>query len=931
VAGGLAARGAGWATVRDRLRSADRVTSPGTPDDYDAAPNLFAALEAGVTALPDDVRDRYRELAVFDGRDAIPVDVAGLLWSLDEPAAEELLVDLAGRSLIQINPSARTFTLHALQFDYLVRISAAEAVAELHQALATRLLDHGGGGAESFGSTPIDLYGLHHLADHMLAGGRPDLLHRLLAASTSSRPGTNVWYAAHDRAGTVEAYLRDVDRARTVAAAHDSLDLEIRYLLIRASIVNIAGSISSRLLEALVREGVWAVPRALAYARSIAGDYDREEALRALLPHLPEADRPAVATEILAAAAASGIDIVAAHAVVELAPYLPEEQRDGFLRERLAEARGKDELERASELRHLAYALPADRRAEVLAEALAAARDTDDYFADLAATERAAIYVELAKSAAPDARGDLLGRAFEAIDRDDVGFVDLHVALDCLCLMPAGSRDRERRLRWTLKRVRRLRSVSEQCDLLVALGTLPGDRRLMEEALATAARQGSELRYVVGKLPEDLRSTAADLCRRLVDPADRSGALLALAGGAPAVDRESLLADALEAARRITDRAARAEALVGVAGLTGPDRARPLVVEALAATRKVDDATAVAPVLAALGARLPRHVGGIAIRAAVATARTARFGSNRVEVARHLTGPVRDELAEAALELCETGDVRYPPELIALARVLPVRCLSRLRSYLSELEQKDPTWPTVGGEVWAVLAGRLPADALPGAMDRFHILFNGLKAERAIRAMEPRMSQSQVMQLIAESGGDWATFVAALLIDRLPPRDRAKVERQARKFAGRVDEPDLRAQLLRLIASATAGPGRATAIARALGAAREIPPNRDLAAHLAEVAALLTGEARRDVMAEAARAAIAGDAAGRRTLAETASAMAPVGWATFWRPLLTDAAGRGRFALADVLQAAVPEIAIGGDDLVGDVLISVFQVVEWFP
>ena len=73
---------------------------------------------------------------------------------------------------------------------------------------------------------------------------------------------------------------------------------------------------------------------ALAAARAIADKGARAQALVALAPHLPEADRPAVAAEALATAGALGYDHdcltheskeIRAEVLTALAPHLPED------------------------------------------------------------------------------------------------------------------------------------------------------------------------------------------------------------------------------------------------------------------------------------------------------------------------------------------------------------------------------------------------------------------------------------------------------------------------------------------------------------------------------------------------------------------------------------------------------------------------------
>lgn len=965
AAGGLAGKGTSWATVRDRLRDADRAVLPIALADY-PAPNLLAAFDIGVAALPDAERDRYRDLAVFAGLGPIPVGVCRLLWAragLDEPAVEDLLVDLAGRSLLRIDPMAHTFALHDLHFDYLTTTNGMKVQAELHAAVATALLEHWGGlshglpgtTAASFGSDPADGYGLRHLADHLLLTGRPEVLHRVLAASTRSRPSANTWFAAHERAGTVAAYLTDLDKAQAAAVAAGTpvpaFDHELRYLLLRASTASVVGSVSPPMLAALVRLEIWDPSRALAYARAIPSTYDRVMALCALVSYLPAVDRPAVATAALTAAAGPGdpATLMVLSAIPrELTPYLTTEQQTGFLQERLAAAGRKDGLDRAEELQHLAAGLPPDRRAAVLSEALAAAREDDPTLAVRGPHVRAQILVDLAEIAPPSDRESLLRRGLDAIDemRDDVKFtLDLHDTLRCLRLMP--EKQRARLVRRTLTRVRRLSDPADRGRWLFEIGALTGDHRVMQEALNSVgrpadARTRGAFVDIIEKLPGELRASATAVGYRIDDPIDRCAALLALAPGAAEVDRPSLVADALDAAHAITDRNVRARGLVSVASFVPDDRARTLVAEALAVTRQIGDAAAMAPVLAALGARLPGHIADIAFRSAIAAARTDPGVSVLTKVARHLPGPERAELAAEALAMCEaSSDAWQVHAMTDLIPILPADLLPRVQDHLLGVEKNatDPSWQSVGGIVWAALAARRPAQALPAAMTKLNYLVDGLTAERAVRSFEAELSPPQAIRLVADADQEWGwlrrVLIATLLVERMPPDRRPRILREARRAVDRIDAPELQAQLLRLVAAATTGTRRLAALAEALARARELPPNRGRVPALSKIAPLLAGEASRTVITEAMRAAIATDDVFGTSLsqvAEAASALAQVGWAGFWRPLLTRAGRRGRRELAAVLTAAVPEIALtGGESAINDVLITVLDVLEWLP
>src|ERR1019366_4772007 len=97
---------------------------------------LFAAIEAGITDLPQDDQRRYAQLAVFAGRGPFPRDAAQALWQSELPDAEvgDLLADLTGRSLLTIAGEG-WYVPHDLQYDVLARRLGAGGLTAAHARL----------------------------------------------------------------------------------------------------------------------------------------------------------------------------------------------------------------------------------------------------------------------------------------------------------------------------------------------------------------------------------------------------------------------------------------------------------------------------------------------------------------------------------------------------------------------------------------------------------------------------------------------------------------------------------------------------------------------------------------------------------------------------------------------------------------------------
>ena len=84
--------------------------------------NLLAAIEAGISDLPEADQQRYTQLAVFSRRGSFPREAAGAVWqpSLEEAEVGDLLAELAGRSLL-ITAADGWYAAHDLQYDVLKR------------------------------------------------------------------------------------------------------------------------------------------------------------------------------------------------------------------------------------------------------------------------------------------------------------------------------------------------------------------------------------------------------------------------------------------------------------------------------------------------------------------------------------------------------------------------------------------------------------------------------------------------------------------------------------------------------------------------------------------------------------------------------------------------------------------------------------------
>ena len=188
-----------WAELAGRLRGAElaalELRFPGYP-----YPSLLAALQLGLDYLDPSDRRRYRELAVFAGRGAVPRPAIEALWSpvgVSAADAGDLLARFGDRALLRRDPVTGRVDLHDLQFD-LARADLGDSLPSAHDQL---LAGYAARCPRGWPSGPDDGYFYQHLAGHLAAADRRDELTGLL---------TDVeWMRSRLRAGGVTGLLTD--------------------------------------------------------------------------------------------------------------------------------------------------------------------------------------------------------------------------------------------------------------------------------------------------------------------------------------------------------------------------------------------------------------------------------------------------------------------------------------------------------------------------------------------------------------------------------------------------------------------------------------------------------------------------------------------------------------------------------------------------
>jgi WD40 repeat protein len=169
-----------WHDILDRLGQADLSKIRA---DFGAAyphPTLLAAIVLGIAELPgDDARQRYRELAVFNGRGAFPRSAAEALWRPAgvRPADAGDLLDLFERRSLIGSAGGGLLILHDLQADVVAHELGPGGLAAAHQRLTEGYRAVAPAG---WPSAADDGYLLANLVHHLGRAGRTGELERML-------------------------------------------------------------------------------------------------------------------------------------------------------------------------------------------------------------------------------------------------------------------------------------------------------------------------------------------------------------------------------------------------------------------------------------------------------------------------------------------------------------------------------------------------------------------------------------------------------------------------------------------------------------------------------------------------------------------------------------------------------------------------------
>jgi len=178
MAGAMVAQGRSFADVAALIEhDLSRVNADLDPE-YPYR-TLLAAIEVGISDLPETAQQRYLQLAVFAGRGPFPREAAAALWRPDLAVAEvsDQLAEFTGRSLLTAAGDG-WYAAHDLQYDVLKRRLGSERLAAAH----ARLLDgYQARYPDRWAAAVADAYLARSLAGHLHEAGRARELQALLA------------------------------------------------------------------------------------------------------------------------------------------------------------------------------------------------------------------------------------------------------------------------------------------------------------------------------------------------------------------------------------------------------------------------------------------------------------------------------------------------------------------------------------------------------------------------------------------------------------------------------------------------------------------------------------------------------------------------------------------------------------------------------
>jgi hypothetical protein len=310
LAAARVSRGTSWSTMRRAL--SEEVAQLETLEMPRRRKREISKLEASfhlsLKALRDD-EEETRQVFIWlgvlpEGVQVTPPMVAAICQLSEAKAAETLEILwndamlLPGPSVWINNRQWPSYRLYGLQRDIARRLLTSPPPNGLGLDLVTvhnivleryRQLTRGG----RWHTLPNDGYIHMYLTWHLQQAGQIEQIHDLLAEETET--GQNGWYLAREQLGQTNGFLADVNLAmQGISNPTNNLSssiiisLQIRYLLMMASLNSVARKLPLPLLQALVSQQTWTPDQGLAYARQMLNLEQQIKSMVELSVFLPE-------------------------------------------------------------------------------------------------------------------------------------------------------------------------------------------------------------------------------------------------------------------------------------------------------------------------------------------------------------------------------------------------------------------------------------------------------------------------------------------------------------------------------------------------------------------------------------------------------------------------------------------------------------------
>ena len=607
----------------------------------------------------------------------------------------------------------------------------------------------------------IDLYGLRHLAQHLVKGDQVEELHRLLSLEKNGR---NAWFDTKDSIAETAGFLADVELAWTQADevfSHEperSIGLQYRYALINASI-NSMGRIPPELLVVLVQQPnpYWKAAKALAYTRQIPDYKEKCLNLTILAEQLPitEPLRQQVLEFALQSTQAIENESDRTEALIKLSNTLPS---DLFLKALEITQAIADEHRRTEALIKLSNTLPSDIflkaleitqaitdeqcRAKVLSALLSNTLPSYLFLKALEITQaitdeksRAEVLGIIATQLTLDLIPQVLDAA-QAIKDDYYSFEVLIVIKDKLALD----------LCQTSKHAQTSVCTKHESEVLAAIANRfpKAISKALDMAVIRRQTQPLALENLINGLPPNLLPQILEAALTIQYEEQRAEVLTALVDKVP-----EALPHALRAALSVKNERSRAGALRVVSGKLPPN----LLTEVLESTLNIRDGSDRALVLDKLVDKLPLNFLPQALNSAQAIednvyrARLLTALANRLpEVlpqALEAALPKQDGYASRTYDLKNLSDTladELLPQAIEIVLHFKDKQWNAYILLFHLVERFPKLLPKVLENILNISNGRKRAWALKMLVDKLpsEYFFKALKAAQAIRQPKER-------------------------------------------------------------------------------------------------------------------------------------------------------------------------------------------------